>query len=444
MNYPDLYNCKIAVIGLGYVGLPLAMEFAERKICSFSGNKISRMVIGYDSKLSRIIELKENFDKTAEKSASDLRNKKNIIFTNNPKDIISCDVFIVTVPTPINENKQPDLEFLKNASLLIGQTLYLKESRILPIIIFESTVYPGATEEFCVPLIESESGYKYKEDFLCAYSPERINPGDKTKRLSDIVKITSGCNETCSKWVDNLYKSIIDAGTFRTESIKVAEAAKVIENTQRDINVALVNELSIIFSKMNIDILDVLDAASTKWNFLNFRPGLVGGHCIGIDPYYLTWKTEQIGYKPEMILSGRKVNEMMSTIFLEKIINYLKLKKKTVRGTKMLIIGGTFKEDCPDVRNSKIIDFLIQALQKGFILNIYDPIADFTNLDKSLKKYIINELPLNQEYDVLVISVAHSLFKEFLINNYLKILNKNGFVFDIKGILKKSKNIIRP
>jgi len=444
MNYPDLYNCKIAVIGLGYVGLPLAMEFAERKICCFSGNKISRKVVGYDRKLSRIRELKENFDKTAEKSSNDLRNKKNIIFTNNPKDIISSDVFIVTVPTPINENKQPDLESLKNASLLIGQALFLKKSAFIPIIIFESTVYPGATEEFCVPFIEKASGCKYKEDFLCAYSPERINPGDKTKRLSDIVKITSGCNETCSVWVDDFYKSIIDAGTFRTESIKVAEAAKVIENTQRDINIALVNELSIIFSKMNIDILDVLDAASTKWNFLNFRPGLVGGHCIGIDPYYLTWKTEQIGYKPEMILSGRKVNEKMTKIFLEKIINYLKLKKKMVKGTKMLIIGGTFKEDCPDVRNSKIIDFIIQALKEGFNLNIYDPIADFSNLDKSLKKYIINELPLTQEYDVLVIGVAHSIFKEFLIKNYSKILNENGFAFDIKGILKKRNNIIRP
>ena len=444
MNYPDLYNCKIAVIGLGYVGLPLAMEFAERKTCSFSGNKISRKVVGYDRKLSRIRELKENLDKTAEKSSNDLRNKKNIIFTNNPKDIISCDVFIVAVPTPINENKQPDLEFLKSASLLIGQTLFLKKSAFVPIIIFESTVYPGATEEFCVPIIEKESGCKYKEDFLCAYSPERINPGDKTKRLSDIVKITSGCDETCSVWVDDFYKSIIDAGTFRTESIKVAEAAKVIENTQRDINIALVNELSIIFSKMNIDILDVLDAASTKWNFLNFRPGLVGGHCIGIDPYYLTWKTEQIGYKPEMILSGRKVNEKMTKIFLEKIINYLKLKKKVVKGTKMLIIGGTFKEDCPDVRNSKIIDFLIQALKEGFNLNIYDPIADFSNLDKSLKKYIINDLPLTQEYDVLVIGVVHSIFKKFLIKNYSKILNENGFAFDIKGILKKRNNIIRP
>ena len=444
MIYPDLYNCNIAVIGLGYVGLPLAMEFAERKICSFSGKKMSRNIVGFDNKLSRIKDLKNNIDKTGEKTSNELKNKKNIIFTNNPNDLLLSDIFIITVPTPINDKKQPNLEFLKSASILIGETLSLRKSELIPIIIFESTVFPGATEEFCAPLIENSSGLTYQKDFLCAYSPERINPGDKTKKLIDIVKITSGCNNTCSKWVDDFYRSIINTGTYMAKSIKVAEAAKVIENTQRDINIALVNELSIIFSKMDIDIFDVLDAASTKWNFLNFRPGLVGGHCIGIDPYYLTWKTEQIGYKPEMILSGRKVNEKMSSIFLEKIIDHLKAQNKQVKATKMLIMGAAFKEDCPDIRNSKIFDFLTKALKEGFSVNVYDPIADLSNLDKSLKKYIIHELSVKKKYDVLVLAVAHSVFKKLPMKSYLDILNEDGFIFDIKGILKKSDVVLRP
>ena len=444
MIYPDLYNCNIAVIGLGYVGLPLAMEFAERKTCNFTGNKMSRNVVGYDSKLSRIKDLKNNIDKTGEKSADELKNKTNIIFTNNPSDILLSDIFIVAVPTPINKKKKPNLKFLETASLLIGETLSSRKSKFIPIIIFESTVYPGATEEFCVPIIENSSGLSYQKDFLCAYSPERMNPGDKTKKLIDIVKITSGCNITCSKWVDEFYRSIIDAGTYMAASIKVAEAAKVIENTQRDINIALVNELSIIFSKMNLDVLEVLDAASTKWNFLNFRPGLVGGHCIGIDPYYLTWKTEQIGYTPEMILSGRRVNEKMSDFFLEKILNYLNIKNKKVKGTKMLIMGAAFKEDCPDIRNSKIIDFLCQALKQGFNLQLFDPIADFSNLDKSLEQYIIYEIPKHKEYDVLVISIAHKVFKKYPMNKYLQILKKDGFILDIKGILEKNDNVLRP
>ena len=444
MNYPDLYDCKIAVIGLGYVGLPLAMEFAERKICCFSGNKISRKVVGFDRKLSRIRELKENFDKTAEKSSKDLRNKKNIIFTNNPEDIISSDVFIVTVPTPINENNQPDLESLKNASLLIGQTLFLKKSAFIPIIIFESTVYPGATEEFCVPFIEKASGCKYKEDFLCAYSPERINPGDKTKRLSDIVKITSGCNKTCSVWVDDFYKSIIDAGTFRTESIKVAEAAKVIENTQRDINIALVNELSIIFSKMNIDTLDVLDAASTKWNFLNFRPGFVGGHCIGVDPYYLTWKIEQFGYKSEIILSGRKVNQNMSLNVLERLLQFMFKNNMSVKKAKMLILGCTFKEDCPDVRNSKTIDFINESKKAGFNLTIYDPVADSSLLEESIKKDFVKHYPKDIIFDVIFIALSHKEFLDIKFSDYEKILCDKGFIFDLKGILGKRDNVLRP
>ena len=309
--------------------------------------------------------------------------------------------------------------------------------------IFESTVFPGATEEICAPLIEEISGLVYKKDFLCGYSPERINPGDKNKRIKDIVKITSGCDEECAIWIDNLYKSIIDAGTYLAQSIKVAEAAKVIENTQRDLNIALVNELAIIFSKMNIDTLDVLNASSTKWNFLNFRPGLVGGHCIGVDPYYLTWKIEKEGYKPEMILSGRKVNEKMINFFLEKITDFMNSVNKNIKNSKMLVLGCSFKEDCPDIRNSKTIDFIIEAKNQGFLVDIFDPVADYSDLDESIKEDVVLKFPIEKKYDVLVISLAHKQFKEMSHNQFEKILTKKGFIFDVKGILDKKKNVLR-
>ena len=444
MRYPDFKNCKIAILGLGYVGLPLALEFAKRKKCSFSGKSLSRKVIGFDVKLSRIKELENNLDKTCETDLEDLKNIKNLSYTNDPNKIINSDVFIVTVPTPVDEIKKPNLDFLNKASCLIGEALKKRKSEFLPIIIYESTVFPGATEEICAPLIEKVSGLVYKKDFLCGYSPERINPGENTKKLREIIKITSGCNPLCATWIDNLYKSIIVAGTYSAQSIKVAEAAKVIENTQRDLNIALVNELSIIFSKLNIDTLDVLDAASTKWNFANFRPGLVGGHCIGVDPYYLTWKIQQEGYKPEMILAGRKVNEKMSKFFLEKIINYMSKIKIKIKSPKMLVLGCSFKEDCPDIRNSKAIDFIIRAKKKGFFVNIFDPIADISNLDLQLKQNIVSIFPENKKYDVLVLAVAHNQFKKISLKNYYKILNKKGFIFDIKGILEKKENILRP
>ena len=444
MIFPDLYKCKVAVIGLGYVGLPLALEIAKRDRCKFTGKNIERHVIGFDCKLSRIEELQKHIDKTGETSFYDLKNTKNLVFSNNSLDINSAEIFIVTVPTPIDKNKQPNLEFLINASKLIGQTLKTRNSEITPIIIFESTVFPGATEEICAPTIQENSGLIYKKDFLCAYSPERINPGDKTKRINEIIKITSGCNVKCADWVDRFYKSIVDAGTYSAKSIKIAEAAKIIENIQRDINIALVNELSIIFTNMNIDTLDVLDAAATKWNFLNFRPGLVGGHCIGVDPYYLTWKTEQKGYKPEMILSGRKVNEKMINFVLRKIIIHMEIKKRPINGAKMLILGCTFKEDCPDVRNSKIIDLATSAKKKGFDINIYDSIADVSDLDEFIKKEMIDSLPENKIYDVLLIAVAHKHFKEISYKKYLRILNDSGFIFDLKGILKERDKVLRP
>ena len=355
----------------------------------------------------------------------------------------NSDVYIITVPTPVDENKEPNLEFLNNASLIVGKALKKRNVEITPIVIFESTVFPGATEEICAPLIEEISGLVYKKDFLCGYSPERINPGDKNKKINDIVKITSGCDEVCAIWIDNLYKSIIDAGTYLAQSIKVAEAAKVIENTQRDLNIALVNELAIIFSKMNIDTLDVLNASSTKWNFLNFRPGLVGGHCIGVDPYYLTWKIEKEGYKPEMILSGRKVNEKMINFFLEKITDFMDSVNKNIKNSKMLVLGCSFKEDCPDIRNSKTIDFIIEAKNQGFLVDIFDPVADYSNLEESIKEDIVLKFPIEKKYDVLFISLAHKQFKEMSHNQFEKILTKKGFIFDVKGILDKKKNVLR-
>ena len=443
MIYPNLRNCTIAILGLGYVGLPLALEFEKRKRCNYSGVDLHRKVIGFDIKKSRIKELQNNFDRTGETIKEDLECTKNLFFTNNPYELTNSDVYIITVPTPVDENKEPNLEFLNNASLIVGKALKKRNVEITPIVIFESTVFPGATEEICAPLIEEISGLVYKKDFLCGYSPERINPGDKNKRIKDIVKITSGCDEVCAIWIDNLYKSIIDAGTYLAQSIKVAEAAKVIENTQRDLNIALVNELAIIFSKMNIDTLDVLNASSTKWNFLNFRPGLVGGHCIGVDPYYLTWKIEKEGYKPEMILSGRKVNEKMINFFLEKITDFMNSVNKNTKNSKMLVLGCSFKEDCPDIRNSKTIDFIIEAKNQGFLVDIFDPVADYSNLDESIKEDIVLKFPIEKKYDVLVISLAHKQFKEMSHNQFEKILTKKGFIFDTKGILDKKKNVLR-
>ena len=333
-------NAKPAIIGLGYVGLPLALAF---------GKKFQS--IAFDISKSRIKELISGVDKTGETTAEDLLEAKNCRFTNEVTYLEECNTYIVTVPTPIDKNKRPDLSFLTSASELIAKFLSLGD-----VVIFESTVYPGATEEVCVPVIEKASGLKFNKEFFVGYSPERINPGDKTHRLTDIVKVTSGSSDACANYVDDLYKSIIKAGTFRAKSIKIAEAAKVIENTQRDVNIALINELSILFQKLDIDTKEVLDAAASKWNFLNFKPGLVGGHCIGVDPYYLTHKAQEVNHHPELILAGRRMNDSMAkhisdTLMLEIIKN-----KSSLANFRILIMGITFKENCPDIRNTKVID----------------------------------------------------------------------------------------
>ena len=454
-HLPDINKSTAAIIGLGYVGLPLAVEIAKKQKSHLSGEKLERKVIGFDINNKRIEELKNGYDRTNE--ISQCHNLSNVFddLTNNFKKLIIADIFIITVPTPIDKYMKPDLTALKNASITVAKALKLKKEieinskkRTIPIVIYESTVYPGTTEEICIPLIEKESGLscdslKNFKSFYCGYSPERINPGDKKHTISDIVKVTSGSNEEASIWINNFYMSIISAGTYKAQSIKIAEAAKIIENTQRDINIALVNELAIIFKLLKIDTLDVLKAASTKWNFLPFKPGLVGGHCIGVDPYYLTWKSEQSGYKPEVVLSGREVNEKMTEFLLGKIIKNLNKFELNSRPPTMVIFGITFKEDCPDIRNSKVIDFIKLSKDYGFNLNIYDPIADIVGLDESIKKYVIEDFPKDGLYDVVFLAVPHRSFKQTPYKNFNSILSSKGFIFDLKGILGKRKNVIR-
>ena len=452
MALPPFQNCTIAVIGLGYVGLPLALAFAERKKCFKTKLALDRKIIGFDINAIRINQLNEGLDNTNELKKEQLENLSLISFTCQLEKIILADVFIITVPTPIKDGNIPDLLPLMDASTTVGKALKIRENKYKknlrkkhnPIIIYESTVYPGCTEEICLPILEKESNLEANKDFFYGYSPERINPGDKNHKLKDVQKVTSGGNKESGSWINNFYSSIIEAGTHLTKNIKIAETAKVIENTQRDLNIALVNELAFIFNKMNIDTLDVLNAASSKWNFLNFRPGLVGGHCIGIDPYYLTWKAEQIGYKPQIVLSGREVNEKMTDYILGKIVDRLNKLEINLEETRILICGISFKEDCPDIRNSKVIDFINLSKDLGFRLNIYDPIADLIDLDLSIKKYVLKDFPNTELYDVIFIAVPHREIREIPYEKYNGILNLKGFIFDLKGILVKRNNIIHP
>lgn len=382
---------KIAVIGLGYVGLPLAVEFGR-----------TRPVIGFDINTTRISELKSKKDSTKETSEEDLISAKHLVFTGDAKEIADCNCYIVTVPTPIDKYKRPDLSLLLKASEIVGE--FLKSGDI---VIYESTVYPGCTEEECVPVLERVSGLKYNEEFFCGYSPERINPGDKQHRLVSVIKITSGSTPAVAEIVDNLYKEIIIVGTYRAESIKIAEAAKVIENTQRDLNIALVNELALIFNKMGIDTEAVFKAAGTKWNFLPFRPGLVGGHCIGVDPYYLTFKAESIGYHPEIILAGRRINDSMGKYIAEKTVEMLIKDERPVKGAKVLILGWTFKENVPDVRNTKVVDIYNELKRYGVESYPHDPHADQGEVWEEYQVALV-EYPNNiTEFDAIIIAVKH-------------------------------------
>ncbi|MTI20431.1 nucleotide sugar dehydrogenase, partial [Fulvivirga sp. RKSG066] len=383
---------NIGVIGLGYVGLPLAVEF---------GRKYN--TIGFDINKNRISELKEGIDNTKEVDSSELKSISNLSYTSNSDDIKDCQVYVITVPTPIDDFKQPDLTPLRKASELIGNVLKQGD-----IVIYESTVYPGCTEEVCVPILENKSGLKYNKDFYCGYSPERINPGDKEHRLPTIKKVTSGSNESVAIEIDNLYKSIITAGTHLASSIKVAEAAKVIENSQRDLNIAFVNELSLIFDRLDIDTHEVLEAAGTKWNFLPFRPGLVGGHCIGVDPYYLTHKAEGVGYNPQVILAGRRINDNMGSFIANKVIKLMTKKDNPINNSRVLVLGITFKENCPDIRNSRVIDVVRELEDFGVNVDVCDPHASSEEVHH---EYGLSLTKPNGIYNAIILAVSHSDFE---------------------------------
>jgi|TARA_X000000950_G_scaffold289535_1_gene415074 UDP-N-acetyl-D-galactosamine dehydrogenase len=408
----------IAVVGLGYVGLPLAVEFGSK-----------RKVIGFDINEVRIKDLKEGLDNTLEISKQELKDAIYLTYTNSLEDIKDCKIFIITVPTPIDKNKQPNLLPLKDASEAIGSIL-----KIGDLVIYESTVYPGATEEVCVPILENSSGLSFNKDFYCGYSPERINPGDKDHRITTIKKVTSGSTPEITIKVDELYQEIITAGTHKASSIKVAEAAKVIENTQRDVNIALINELSLIFNKLNIDTESVLEAAATKWNFLPFTPGLVGGHCIGVDPYYLTYKALEVDYKPEMILAGRRINDNMGFFVADQVSKLMNKKGIHVEGANILIMGLAFKENCPDIRNTRVVDLIEHFDSLNCSTEVYDPWVDIGTAMDEYKIKLIEE-PIKGKYDAIILAVAHDVFKN-LSSKQIKTFGKeNHVIYDIKYLL---------
>lgn len=441
-NLPSIDNCTIAVIGLGYVGLPLAAEFAKKRLSNKSHLSISRRVIGYDINIERINELQEGFDRTNEVSPEELQDAVNLELTDDSRLLEDVDVYIITVPTPIDKANRPLLTPLRGASATVGRAIKgraEKHPSSDPIIIYESTVFPGATEEVCVPILESESERIFNKDFYCGYSPERINPGDKHHKLTTIKKITSGSTKQAADFIDGLYKSIITAGTFKASSIKVAEAAKVIENTQRDLNIALVNELAVIFKLLKIDTLDVLEAAGTKWNFLGFKPGLVGGHCIGVDPYYLTHKSEELGYHPEIVLAGRRINDRMASWVVEQLILVMAQKRIPIGGAKVLVLGLTFKENCPDLRNTKSIDIIKKLETYGIECIVCDPMAD---KNEALRHYGIDLVddPLEvTDNCTTIVTVAHDNFAKLSVENWKKIA-KSAPIYDLKGIVPRELN----
>jgi UDP-N-acetyl-D-galactosamine dehydrogenase len=413
-----LDNARIGVIGLGYVGLPLAVEFGKKY-----------PTVGYDINEPRVQELKEGRDSSLEVDPEELKKVPHITYTSDLAEIKDCNIFIVTVPTPINEHKQPDLTPLISASRALGKVLKPGD-----IAIFESTVYPGATEEDCVPIMEEGSGLKFNQDFYVGYSPERINPGDKEHRLVTIKKVTSGSTPEVADFVDELYRSIIQAGTHKASSIKVAEAAKVIENTQRDVNIALINELALIFNRLGIDTLEVLEAAGSKWNFLPFRPGLVGGHCIGVDPYYLTHKAQSIGYQPEIILAGRRLNDGMGEYVVHSTIKMMMKRGIATSNSKVLVLGLTFKENCPDLRNTRVVDIIAEFEDYGAKVDVYDP---WVNKEESHAEYGITPIDglKDGEYEAVILAVAHKEFKEMGSTKIRALCKENGVLFDVKHVL---------
>jgi UDP-N-acetyl-D-galactosamine dehydrogenase len=422
----NLDQIKLGIIGLGYVGLPLAVEFGKK-----------RSVIGFDVNPRRIEELRSGLDVTLEVNTAELSQVGQLTFSTNLEDLRTCNCFIVTVPTPIDEHKSPDLTPLIKASQTIGQVLKLGD-----IVIYESTVYPGCTEEDCVPILERVSGLKFNQDFFAGYSPERINPGDKEHRVTNIKKVTSGSTPEIASLIDALYNQIIVVGTHKAPSIKVAEAAKVIENTQRDLNIALINELALIFNKMGIDTEAVLQAAGSKWNFLPFRPGLVGGHCIGVDPYYLTHKAQSIGYHPEVILAGRRLNDGMGAYVASQMVKVMTKKSIQVNGSRILIMGLAFKENCPDVRNTKVIDIYRELLDYNCQVDIYDP---WINPEEALHEYGVQMVSAlsGQKYDGIILAVAHQQFKKMSVEIIRSFGKPLSILYDLKYIFDSSQTDLR-
>jgi UDP-N-acetyl-D-glucosamine/UDP-N-acetyl-D-galactosamine dehydrogenase len=422
----QLKDIKLAIIGLGYVGLPLAVEFGRK-----------RSVVGFDINPKRIEQLKAGNDFTLETTAEELHSAKQLSYTTDISDLRSCNCFIVTVPTPIDEYKRPDLTPLIKASETVGKVLKKGD-----IVIYESTVYPGATEEDCVPVLEKHSGLKFNQDFYCGYSPERINPGDKEHRVTTIKKVTSGSTPEIADLVDALYNEIITAGTHKAESIKVAEAAKVIENTQRDLNIALINELALIFNKMGIDTEAVLKAAGSKWNFLPFRPGLVGGHCIGVDPYYLTHKAQAIGYHPEIILAGRRLNDSMGSYVVAQLVKAMTKKRIQVEGAKVLVMGLAFKENCPDLRNTRVVDIVAELKDYNCEVDVYDP---WVSVEEAQHEYAITPIaqPEAGRYDAIILAVAHNQFKAMGAAAFRDLGKSTSILYDLKYVLNVHESDLR-
>ncbi len=423
----QLDQLKIAIIGLGYVGLPLAVEFGKHVT-----------TLGFDINVQRINDLKNGVDHTLEVSSRELSEVGNLQYSDQSMDLTESNFYIVTVPTPIDDFKQPDLTPLIKASEMIAKVLKPHD-----IVVYESTVYPGATEEVCVPILERISGLKFNQDFFVGYSPERINPGDKQRRVTNILKITSGSTLQVAEYIDQVYNLIIQAGTYRAPSIKVAEAAKVIENTQRDVNIALINELALIFNKIGIDTEEVLKAAGTKWNFLPFRPGLVGGHCIGVDPYYLTHKAQSIGLHPEIILAARRLNDRMGEYVATQLIKEMVKKRIQVVGSKILIMGLSFKENCPDIRNTKIVDMVKALKEYDLDLDIYDPWVDPLEVEQEYGLRPISNIETSGQYDAIVLALAHDQFKQMTPNEFKRLGKEKHVLCDLKYVLDQDQSDIR-
>ena len=423
----DINSCKIGVIGLGYVGLPLAIELGKQQ-----------STIGYDICSERVAELRAGRDSTLEVTPEELRQAIHITYTDQLDGLAECNVYIVTVPTPIDNFKRPNLAPLENASRALGSVIGKGD-----VVIYESTVYPGATEEVCIPLIESVSGLTYNKDFFAGYSPERINPGDKEHRVTNILKVTSGSTPEVADFVDALYRKVITAGTHKASSIRVAEAAKVIENTQRDVNIALINELTLIFDRLGIDTEEVLQAAGTKWNFLPFRPGLVGGHCIGVDPYYLTHKAQEIGYHPDMILAGRRVNDGMGAYVAQRTVKLMTQRKIHVSGSKVLVMGLAFKEDCPDLRNTRVVDIIDEFNSYNANVEVFDPWVDPDEAKQEYGIAVQTTPPEENRYDAIILAVGHHQFREMGADRIRSLGKEQCVLFDVKYLLPKEKVDIR-